>query len=221
MGYLIVTARSLLWMLASLVATLLMLGALMSPVWLVANQQSVRYDNETILYTPSVGVYTKCSKPIKFEKAYCTAIAVRGLATESYVYPSVWKAATVFLITGIMIMSATVFMSLISCCVQSLFKKSIFTMSGVAQAFAGICFILGVMLHPMGWGATRVQKLCGREASPFYPADCSLGLGLVLAAIGTILAFVSACLSVPAEKSTSSDTVQDQIYEGQTLICLA
>ncbi|XP_044265083.1 LHFPL tetraspan subfamily member 2a protein [Tribolium madens] len=220
MWYLIVTARSIIWMLISLLATLLMLGAFMSPLWLVRGQQEILFGNETITYTASVGVYTKCSKPIKIEGPACTAIAVRGLATDSNVFPGVWKASTVFLVSGLIIMSATVFMGLVSCRIQSFFKKSIFTMSGAAQALAGICFILGVMLHPMGWGAVRVQKLCGRDASPFYPGDCSLGTGLGLAVAGTLLAFVSACLSVPAENSTSSDKVQDQIYEGQTLICL-
>ncbi|RZB39590.1 lipoma HMGIC fusion partner-like 2 protein [Asbolus verrucosus] len=237
MWYLIVTGRSLLWMLTGLLATLLMLGAFASPFWLVAAQESTQFNNETIAYTPSVGVYAKCSKPLKLEVS-CTAIGVRGLATDSHVFPAVWKAATVFLVTGLSIMSVTVCMSLISCCVQSIFRKSIFTISGAAQALAGwfcpqsvkkisvfvvagICFIVGVMLQPMGWGAPRVRRMCGREASPFYPGDCALGLGLGLAAAGTLLTFVAACLSVPAENSTSSDKVQDQIYEGHTLICLA
>ncbi|KAJ3647533.1 hypothetical protein Zmor_019404 [Zophobas morio] len=221
MWYLIVTGRSVLWMASSLLATLLVLAALVSPVWLVSDQKSANFGNETVVYTPSVGVYTKCSKPINVEWASCTVIGVGGLATDSYVYPAVWKAATVFIVIGLIIMSITVMTSVLSCCIQSIFKKSIFTLSGAAQAVAGICFILGVMLHPMGWGVGRVQDLCGRQASPFYPGDCSLGMGLGLAVGGTLLAFVSACLSLPAENSTSSDKVQDQIYEGQTLICLA
>lgn len=76
------------------------------------------------------------------------------------------------------------------------------------------------MLHPMAYGSERVQKLCGREASAFYPADCSLGVGFWIAISATVLTFVASCLSLPAEKSTSSDKVQDKIYEGQTLICL-
>lgn len=76
------------------------------------------------------------------------------------------------------------------------------------------------MLQPMGWDSVRVQKLCGRDASPFYPNNCSIGIGLWLAISGTLLTFICACLSLPAEKSTSSDKVQDKIYEGQTLICL-
>lgn len=76
------------------------------------------------------------------------------------------------------------------------------------------------MLHPMGWGANRVVRLCGPDASPFYPGDCRIGSGLWMAIGGTALTFFSACLSVPAEKSTSSDKVQDEIYDGQNLICL-
>lgn len=72
----------------------------------------------------------------------------------------------------------------------------------------------------MAWGTSRVQKLCGRDASPFYMDGCSIGNGLWLAVLGTILSFVCACLSVLAEKSTSSDKVQDEIYKGHKFICL-
>ncbi|KAG5899880.1 hypothetical protein JTB14_012343 [Gonioctena quinquepunctata] len=220
MWYLIVTARSLIWMLLGLFSTLLMLSAFLSPSWLTAAPETTFFGNETVKYIPSVGVYAKCGKPIGNNYPICTLLAVRGLATESHIYPEVWKAATVFLALGLSIMSLTVCTGLMSCCFQSIFKKSIFNISGAAQAIAGICYIIGVMLHPMAWGSQKVQKLCGRDASPFYPGDCSLGLGLWLAIIGTILTFVCACLSVTAEKSTSSDKVQDKIYEGQTLICL-
>lgn len=100
MGYLIVTARSLLWILSSLLATLVMLGAIMNPAWLVSAEKSVNFGNNSVSYTPSVGVYTKCSKPIRYEELSCTVIAVRGLLTDSEVYPTVWKAALVFLVLG-------------------------------------------------------------------------------------------------------------------------
>ncbi|CAG9860416.1 unnamed protein product [Phyllotreta striolata] len=220
MIYLIVTARSLLWMLLTLLATLLMLSAFLSPSWLVAATETVYFDKEKIVYRPSVGVYAKCSKPIKLEHPVCTLLALRGMATESYIFPTTWKAATVFLTLGLGIMSLTVCTGMLSCCFQSIFKKSIFTISGAGQAIAGIFYIIGVMLHPMAWGSERVQKLCGRDASAFYPGDCSLGIGIWLAISATILTFVASCLSLPAEKSTSSDKVQDKIYQGETLICL-
>ncbi|CAG9764392.1 unnamed protein product [Ceutorhynchus assimilis] len=220
MRLLIVTARSLIWMLLSLLCTLMMLSALLSPTWITSTPQAATFDNETVSYTPSLGVYAKCGKPIGKNHPVCTLMSAGGLSADSKVYPSVWKAATVFLAMGLFVMSITVCTSLVSCCIQSLFRKSIFTLSGAAQCIAGICFILGVMLHPMAWGTQRVHKLCGPESSPFYLGDCSLGLGLYVAIGSTVLTFICACLSLPAEKSTSSDKVQDKIYEGQTLICL-
>ncbi|CAG9813779.1 unnamed protein product [Phaedon cochleariae] len=220
MWYLIVTARSLVWVLLTLFSALLMLSALLSPSWLISFPETATFDNETVKFRPSVGVYAKCGRPAGVDHPPCTLLAVRGLGTEAHIYPDAWKAATVFIASGLFIMSVTVCMGLLSCCFQSIFKKSIFNISGAAQAIAGICYIIGVMLHPMAWGSSRVQKLCGRDASPFYPGDCSLGAGLYLAVAGTVLTFACACLSLPAEKSTSSDKVQDKIYEGQTLICL-
>lgn len=77
------------------------------------------------------------------------------------------------------------------------------------------------MLYPVAWGEPRVHRLCGPEASPFYPGLCSIGWGLYIAGIATVLTFICACLSVLAERATSSDRVQDKIQEGRTLICLA
>lgn len=221
MQFLIVTARSLTWMLLSLLCTLTMLSALLSPNWITAFPQTATFDhNITITFTPSLGVYARCGRPITSTHPACTLMSVEGLRGDSDVYPTVWKTATVFLAMGLVVMSLTVCAGLLSCCVQSVCKKSIFTLSGAAQCIAGICFILGTMLHPMAWGIDRVHTLCGRDSSPFYLGKCFLGAGAYSAIGGTLLTFVCACLSVPAEKSTSSDKVQDKIYEGQTLICL-
>ncbi|XP_050296733.1 LHFPL tetraspan subfamily member 2a protein isoform X1 [Anthonomus grandis grandis] len=220
MTYLIVTARSLIWILLSLFCTLLMLSAILSPSWIAGTPQKTTINNETVVYTPSLGVYAKCDKPVGKHHSICTLMSARGLSEDSEYYPGAWKAAMVFLTMGLCIMSVTVCASLVSCCFQSIFRKSIFTLSGATQCIAGICFILGVMLHPMAWGTNRVHTLCGRDSSPFLLGDCSIGTGLYFATSSTILTFLCACLSVPAEKSTSSDKVQDKIYDGQTLICL-
>lgn len=39
----------------------------------------------------------------------------------------------------------------------------------------GIFYLLGMILYPAGWGAERVQRICGSEANAFYLAECSLG----------------------------------------------
>jgi hypothetical protein len=41
--------------------------------------------------------------------------------------------------------------------------------------FIGILYIFGMILYPAGWGAERVQRICGPEADAFYPANCNLG----------------------------------------------
>lgn len=81
-------------------------------------------------------------------------MSVEGLQGDPDVYPTVWKTATVFLamgkcreyvkkmlyqswLPGLVVMSLTVFAGLLSCCFQSVCKKSIFTLSGAAQCIAG------------------------------------------------------------------------------------
>lgn len=141
MLYVIVTARSLLWMLTSLIATLLMLAALVNPAWLEAASETIINDNQTLQIKQSIGVYARCSNKLQHKRQICTTLAVQGLATDSEIFPSAWKTAVVFICFGLTIMCITVLLSLLSCCLQSCFKKSIFTLSGSAQAVAGIVII--------------------------------------------------------------------------------
>lgn len=98
--FLIVTARSLIWMILSLIANLIMISAFLSPSWLVAAPEKLTFDNETIVYRPSVGVYAKCSKPLHFSHPICTLLVVNGLATDAHIFPTLWKVAVVFLGLG-------------------------------------------------------------------------------------------------------------------------
>ncbi|XP_015179655.1 PREDICTED: lipoma HMGIC fusion partner-like 2 protein isoform X2 [Polistes dominula] len=122
---------------------------------------------------------------------------------------------------GLAVMTMTVLAALIGCCVQSIGRKSIFDLSGVAQAIAGILYLIGLSLYPAGWGAERVKRICGPEADAFYLGDCNLGWAFYSALVGTGLTFAAAMLSGQAEKSTASDKVQDKMNEGRMLICLA
>lgn len=92
-------------------------------------------DNSTVMYSPSVGLYNRCIR-LRGQQ-HCGPFSHHGLATDSEVYPGWWKAALVLLCTGLAIMAATVLTSVLSCCVQSIFRKSIFTVSGAAQTIAG------------------------------------------------------------------------------------
>lgn len=87
-------------MLLSLLCTLVMLSALFNPSWIRSFDQKATTDNQTISYTPSLGVYAKCGRPIGKYHSICTLMSARGLSADSDIYPVAWKAATVFLLMG-------------------------------------------------------------------------------------------------------------------------
>lgn len=91
--------------------------------------------NGTELYTPTVGIYNRCTR--LFGKTHCANFNVDGFATDSNVFPGCWKASLFFLSAGLAAMSVTVIAALLGCCVQSIGRKSIFNLAGVAQAVAG------------------------------------------------------------------------------------
>lgn len=68
---------------------------------------------------------------------HCANFNVDGFATDSNVFPGCWKASLFFLSAGLAAMSVTVMAALLGCCVQSIGRKSIFNLAGVAQAIAG------------------------------------------------------------------------------------
>lgn len=68
---------------------------------------------------------------------HCGPFDIEGFATENYVYPPEWKAAMFFISFGFIILSGTVFLTLITCCRQSIMGKSIHTITGSAQMISG------------------------------------------------------------------------------------
>lgn len=83
-----------------------------------------------------------------------------------------------------------------------------------------LLLMVGLMLYPAGWGSEKVIGYCGTDASPYKPAQCSLGWAFYAAIGGTLAAFLCAVFSAQAEIATSSDKVQEEIEEGKSLICL-
>lgn len=60
-----------------------------------------------------------------------------GLWTDNAIYPLPWKFSMVFMVLGFIIMTITTFLTLATFCRQSIFGKSIHTITGSAQAIAG------------------------------------------------------------------------------------
>ncbi|XP_022254840.1 lipoma HMGIC fusion partner-like 2 protein [Limulus polyphemus] len=229
MCYVIVTSRTLLWTLLTIATFLAMVAAVITPSWLIGSPRKPglrsRFQtdmNKGEMYSPTLGIYNRCTKLHKVDQLFTDSCApfVTSFGMPSNEFPNFWKAALVFFAFGIALIVLTVFTSVLGCCIRSIVKKSIFTISGTIQAIAGLLFILGLVLYPAGWGSTRVQLVCGENSHPFLLGDCRLGWAFYLAIGSTIMTCVCSVLSIQAEVSTSSDKVQDEILEGKNLICV-
>ncbi|KAJ3604688.1 hypothetical protein NHX12_029428 [Muraenolepis orangiensis] len=207
MCHVIVTCRSMLWTLFSIMVAFAELIAFMSPDWLQGFPRPRSAVAEAALAERPRG---------QGRGATC------GPYAHSFgeVASAFWQAAMLFLAAGTLVLGCVACMSVFTLCFQSILRKSIFNICGLLQAIAGLLLMVGLMLYPAGWGSDKVLDYCGAEASPFRPAQCSLGWAFYAAIGGTLAAFLCAVLSAQAEVATSSDKVQEEIEEGKSLICL-
>lgn len=98
MCFVIVTIRSLLWLLLSLLALLMMLSSFMSATWLLGPKIDNKLDN--ISYTPTVGIYNRCTYMKSQKKTHCGPFAMFGFATDDDIFPAAWKASKFFIALG-------------------------------------------------------------------------------------------------------------------------
>ncbi|XP_064163701.1 LHFPL tetraspan subfamily member 2a protein-like [Anguilla rostrata] len=221
MCHVIVTCRSMLWTLLSIVAAFGELIAFMSADWLVGfpriPEAKVGHHGTPEPYRPTLGIYGRCIKVTGHRRGVlCGPYAVHfGEIASGF-----WQATSIFLAAGILLLCAVAFISVFTMCFQSIMKKSIFNVCGLLQGIAGLFLILGLMLYPAGWGSDKVLAYCGPDASPYKLGLCSLGWAFYTAIGGTVLTFICAVFSAQAEIATSSDKVQEEIEEGKSLICL-
>lgn len=221
--YVIVTTRNILWMVLSVVATLAVIAGLMTPKWLCGSPRPFTNSSD-ILYRPSIGIYNRCRK-IRRSIGGVPELNCYKFARDFMDIPSAaWRACLFFLCFGTFLLAIAVFMSMVGFCVQSLGKKSIFSVGGVIQSLAALFLVIGLVLYPAGWGNDVVDELCTKKplqtAGAFKINDCSLGWAFYAVMGGTLSSFLCSLLSAQAEKSTSSDLVQDEISDGKTVICL-
>lgn len=66
----------------------------------------------------------------------CGAFDIKGLLTENYVYPLQWKVCMIFISFGFIMMTITVFLTMVSCCRQAIGGKSIHNIAGAFQLIA-------------------------------------------------------------------------------------
>ncbi|XP_075302720.1 LHFPL tetraspan subfamily member 2 protein-like isoform X2 [Opisthocomus hoazin] len=226
MCHVIVTCRSMLWTLLSIVAFTELI-AFVSTDWLIGKAKplsSKEMDNRTggsqEPYHPMLGIYGRCTRISHMQLSRRDTLCGPYAENFSEIASGFWQATAIFPALGIMILCTMAFVSVITTCVQSIMKKSIFNACGLLQGIAGLFLILGLILYPAGWGCQKAISCCGPYASAYKLGDCYLGWAFYIAIGGTILTFICAVFSAEAEIARSSDKVQEELEEGKNLICL-
>ncbi|XP_062416680.1 LHFPL tetraspan subfamily member 2a protein [Pungitius pungitius] len=141
MCHVIVTCRSMLWTLLSIVAAFGELIAFMSTDWLVGfprtpdavfGPHGAAAAGEA--YRPTLGIYGRCVKlPHLKRRVLCGPYAIHfGEIASGF-----WQATSIFLAAGILLLCAVAFISVFTMCFQSIMKKSIFNVCGLLQGIAG------------------------------------------------------------------------------------
>ena len=158
--YVIVSTSSMLWTTLTLVATGLISIGLITPYWLITPpgrrsrfpSAAVTTNRSNHVGTVSIGVFNECTGQRKPEVADIFGVFtdsgggtsgecgtfVSGFDMPDDTFPDAWKSALILLTGATMLMTFTDFSALISICVQSIFGKSIFTVTGLLQSIAGI-----------------------------------------------------------------------------------
>ncbi|XP_038058452.1 LHFPL tetraspan subfamily member 2a protein-like [Patiria miniata] len=192
-------------------------------------ESSLRPDSDILITQSSkVGLLTLCTERYSMNTLrYVTNNGEQSRAEECAWIASffelpiwLWMVTVVLYCLGVAILGFIAVVSVFTMCFKSICKKSLFTVSGLIQAIAGLLILLGLVMYPAGWGSDAVTELCGMDAAPFQFGACSLGWAFYVAAAATFLTFACAVLSVQAEIATSSDDVQDEILKGKYVICL-
>ena len=138
----------MLWMLLAVVTSLVVVTSVVSPQWLVGKPRTYGLRSERRngslerhrpTYSPTVGIFNRCTRLRRFGdfQGDSCATYVTGFNMPSGEFPDVWKSALIFFGVAIALLTLADIMAVFSLCVQSVFRKSIFTVSGLIQGIAG------------------------------------------------------------------------------------
>lgn len=221
MLFIIVTCRSLFWILSSIGTFMLAFSAIFLPRWLVSEQKEYvnRRTNATYSYRNTIGIYNKCEFSRGFKEVYCRPYA----SSLSQVTSVAWQCCLFFLGLALLILGIASLLAVLSLCKQVFLRKSLMNLAGILQTIAGIFLIVVIILYPLGWDNGNIQKICHEDADKagkFQIGSCSIGISFFCAIGAMVACFFCGLTSFVADKAVFSSKVQDEILEGKRLICV-
>nr|XP_002128127.1 LHFPL tetraspan subfamily member 2a protein-like [Ciona intestinalis] len=225
--YVIVTVRSMLWSLLSITACLTELAAFMSAHWLITSEMKIPDSNSTHVNGLSsettmirtIGLFLRCQQVGNDDFIRMSDNCRVYAHSIGEIASPFWTATCIFMATAILFLLVVALFSVWALCFRNLGRKSIFSISGILQAIAGLLLIFSLVLFPAGWGSERVQFDCGAHTGAFNLGTCHIGWAYYAAMFGTLLSFFCAVMSNQAEASTGSERVENDIIDGKNPVC--
>ena len=146
--HVIVTLRSLLWALLSILVFLTELASMMSGHWLIGkpkiesvnpNQNNTYIPKEEKIYR-TTGLFIRCEQQ--------EPITVMSVSDQCRIYAHsineisspCWVATSIFMALAILILFLVALSSACALCFRNIGKKSIFSICGILQAISGVYF---------------------------------------------------------------------------------
>ena len=136
MAYIIVTVRSVLWLLLTLTAVMALIAGIITPKWLVGYRRNPYINSTKDAFSPTIGLYNRCSRVSMYinRKPWSCGPYIDSLADMPSDF---WKASFVFLVAGSAIFGICVLFALVGFCIQNLGKKSLYSVVGLIQGISG------------------------------------------------------------------------------------
>lgn len=207
------------WLLLTIVTTMLTMISLIAPHWLISpNATEVRSsNNSTVMRYPSFGLSSRCMK-VSSGLFECATFSL--MSTSTRIFPFFWKLSYIFMLLGFLVLCFTCLCTFVSFCRQSFCGKSLHTVTGSLQILAGIFIMVSVFLYPIGWSTQRIETVCV-DISPFYPGECSLGYAFYSSIIAITLAMLCGVLSLKVEQASMNPSIKRRIEEGNERLVFA
>ncbi|XP_032481365.1 LHFPL tetraspan subfamily member 2 protein isoform X2 [Phocoena sinus] len=143
MCHVIVTCRSMLWTLLSIVVAFAELIAFMSADWLIGKakprgsaEPGEQGGGSLEPHHPTLGIYARCIRNPGVQHFQRETLCGPYAETFGEIASGFWQTTAIFLAVGIFILCMVALVSVFTMCVQSIMKKSIFNVCGLLQGIA-------------------------------------------------------------------------------------
>lgn len=229
----IVTRWWLVWLLVSVACLMALLGANLSPSWLMGPTSLPETEQDLSSFPKelqaggvsgasraSLGLWLRCTVRTSGGRASGSPLHCGVYATRVPDLPAAQVAALVGLAAGTVLAACSCVAVVSATCVRLVKGRSWFTIIGTAQTIAAVLSLMGAALFPLVWNSPRARSQCGPEADQYNPSWCTVGWATYATLAGSLGLLMCSCLASLAARSTAAREVTQEINKGSTVVIL-